>query len=79
MRLYDFSCENCNNIYEMLISKDSTPICKKCGSDKNQKKLISAPRVARATSNDQPRSQEDLANYFGSGTYKKNYKPSWVP
>ena len=78
MIMFDFECGECGHIYEQLISHVSIALCKNCAADKNQKRLISPPKIVKATANNQPKTQEDLANYWGNGSYRPGYKPSFT-
>lgn len=37
MPLYEFECQNCQNLFETIQKKQDPPKCPKCGSSKTQK------------------------------------------
>ena len=53
MPIYEYECQKCKNVYEMLrnISADDTDIvCPECGAKKKAKKLISSFSSSNDTS-----------------------------
>lgn len=58
MPLYEFRCQQCNNLFESLLTSSSSDAlaevrCPKCGSG-NVKKTISAASIRLATSSSGP-------------------------
>ena len=39
MPIYEYSCEKCQNEFELLIRSDETPICPTCGGEKVHREL----------------------------------------
>ena len=42
MPLYDYTCDKCGRLFELLVMSASLPLCPHCGSDRLQQ-LIGAP------------------------------------
>ena len=73
MKIFDFKCGECGHVYELFVKSDTVPACKECGSTEDQTKLLGVGHVY-ATSDDSPKTQEDLRNYWGNGQYRPGYK-----
>jgi putative FmdB family regulatory protein len=57
MPIHDYRCKDCGHVAEMLIrtnAEEETPACPACGSTRLER-LISAPHIARTTSEAAPR------------------------
>jgi hypothetical protein len=76
VKVYDFKCGDCGNIYEAFVREGNTTSCRECGQTEDQEKLLTFKGYAAATDDDSPRTQEDLQNYLGHGQYNKGYKKS---
>lgn len=76
VKIVDFQCLKCDNIYEVFLKSDTVPKCKSCGADEEQKRLITFQGYGAATSDDSPKTKDDLLNYFGNGQYRPGYKKS---
>ena len=75
MPIFDYECEHCNAIYEIIkIRSDQKPICPKCGADDYQIKKFSFPARLICPQDDYPKDDNDLINYRGNGEYNKGYK-----
>ena len=73
MKIFDYKCGECDTIYEVFLRSDTIPKCTSCGSESEQQKQLSFA-MGYATNDDSPKTQRDLANYFGNGQYKPGYK-----
>lgn len=73
MPLYDFRCNTCNKIMEMLTKADSTPCCPECGDA--MEKLLSCPAAPGQSAGiiASARAQAAKEGHFS------NYKPSERP
>jgi len=73
MKIFDFRCGECDQVYEAFVRSEETPKCKHCGAEDNQHKLLGVGRVY-ATNDDSPKSTRDLQHYLGNGQYVPGYK-----
>jgi putative FmdB family regulatory protein len=77
MPLYDFRCQKCQGVSELLISSNATAQCPLCGSE-NMERLLSAPVPSGRTNDLVSRarrlaaSQGHFSNY--SAAERKNIK-----
>lgn len=69
MPIYEYSCPQCGNEFEELVASHSTQVtCKKCASDKVQRKLSSfSPKVASPSSGCAMRQSCPAANSHACG------------
>jgi putative FmdB family regulatory protein len=75
LKIFDFKCSSCEHIYEKMVSDSCyNPDCPKCGGE--SERMLTFSGYANATNSDEPRTQEDLQNYFGNGQYRPGYKKS---
>jgi len=71
MSIYDYRCEGCNKIFELLVKASTTPCCPACGSSQLEK-LVSLPSAPGQTADiiSRARSQAAREGHFS------NYKAS---
>lgn len=74
MPLYDYYCETCNKVFELLVKIDQSPVCPDCGTAQLEK-LVSKPSAPGESRNiiAKGRAQAAREGHFS------NYKPSERP
>jgi len=74
MPLFDFRCEQCQSVSELLIMGQDKAVCPKCGSE-NLQRLVGAPAAPG-------KSKQFLANARTAAAAQghfSNYSPSELP
>ncbi|MDD5034582.1 MAG: zinc ribbon domain-containing protein [Methylococcaceae bacterium] len=74
MPLYDYRCNDCNQIFELLVKLSEVPTCPGCGSQQLEKQVsLTAPQGQTAGILARARSQAAREGHFS------NYSPAERP
>ena len=56
MPLYEYSCKNCDHMFEVLVTNGADVDCPQCHSSRNLERLFSLPAKPRSTGQTMPMS-----------------------
>jgi putative FmdB family regulatory protein len=74
MPIYDYRCEGCNKIFELLVKASTTPSCPACGSAQLEK-LVSLPAAPGQTAEFISRARSQAAREGHFSNYKASERP----